>query len=126
MINLPRRKFLVGAASLLAAPAVIRVARLMPVRVWKERRYFYSSSSTYLWPRNGPRMAARGQTSHFYVTSDEFNKYIKSEWDAGASSINWTRHGEGGISVQIYAPIRWESFKDSFDLEQYRIAEIVI
>jgi hypothetical protein len=35
MINLPRRKFLVGAASLLAAPAVIRVARLMPVRVYK-------------------------------------------------------------------------------------------
>jgi hypothetical protein len=33
MIEIPRRKFLVGFASLIAAPAIVRPSSLMPVRV---------------------------------------------------------------------------------------------
>ena len=51
MIDLPRRKFLVGAASLLAAPAVIRVARLMPVRPFMGRALVALASR---WPRAAP------------------------------------------------------------------------
>jgi hypothetical protein len=32
---LPRRRFLVGALSLLTAPAIVRAASLMPVKVWR-------------------------------------------------------------------------------------------
>ena len=35
---LPRRKFLLGLGALVAAPAVIRVARLMPVRPFDDVR----------------------------------------------------------------------------------------
>jgi hypothetical protein len=34
-IILPRRRFLVGAASLLAAPAIVRFSSLMPVKAWE-------------------------------------------------------------------------------------------
>jgi hypothetical protein len=34
---LPRRGFLIGLASLLAAPAVVKAEVLMPVRVWRWR-----------------------------------------------------------------------------------------
>lgn len=123
-IILPRRKFLVGAASLLAAPAVIRVAKLMPVRVWKERCDFYTVTSHYHWSNSKP-MFLCNNPSNLYVTPTEFDRYIKNEWDSGAYAIDWTRHGEGGISVQISAPMRWESFKGSFNLETCRKAEIV-
>lgn len=32
---LPRRSFLIGLATLIAAPAVVRADALMPIRVWK-------------------------------------------------------------------------------------------
>ena len=32
---LPRRGFLIGLASLLAAPAVVRAEALMPIKVWR-------------------------------------------------------------------------------------------
>jgi hypothetical protein len=38
---LPRRGFLVGLASLLAAPAVVRAEALMPIRVWRPRLEAY-------------------------------------------------------------------------------------
>jgi hypothetical protein len=33
MISLPRRKFLIAAAGLIAAPAIVRVGSIMPVKV---------------------------------------------------------------------------------------------
>jgi hypothetical protein len=35
---LPRRRFLVGLTGLIAAPAVIRVSALMPIKVWTPPR----------------------------------------------------------------------------------------
>lgn len=35
MIELPRRRFITGLASLIAAPAVVRATSIMPVREWK-------------------------------------------------------------------------------------------
>lgn len=34
---IPRRRFLIGALSLLAAPAIVKVTNLMPVKVWRPR-----------------------------------------------------------------------------------------
>lgn len=35
MIELPRRKFITGLASLIAAPAIVRASSLMPVKLFK-------------------------------------------------------------------------------------------
>jgi hypothetical protein len=35
-----RRNFLIGIASLITAPAVVRAESLMPIRVWRPRGYF--------------------------------------------------------------------------------------
>ena len=39
MIELPRRKFLIGLASLVATPAVVKASSLMPVRSFKITDY---------------------------------------------------------------------------------------
>ena len=48
---LPRRKFLVGAAAFLAAPAIVRASSLMPVKAEK-----IIKAGEYVWVHMGPRV----------------------------------------------------------------------
>jgi hypothetical protein len=43
-----RRNFLIGVASLIVSPAVVRAETLMPIRVW--RPTFYRCGNTHGWP----------------------------------------------------------------------------
>jgi hypothetical protein len=59
---LPRRGFLAGMASLLAAPTVVRAEVLMPVKVWRP-------TPPYIWRPNFGRTRAFGQD--YYVCKVE-------------------------------------------------------
>lgn len=68
---LPRRRFLLGAASLLAAPAVIRVAKLMPISVERvEYKKLWRVSYYHAWPTDQPMFSAYDE-SLIYATERE-------------------------------------------------------
>lgn len=50
MIELPRRKFLTGLTALIAAPAIVRAASIMPVRAFVEDYAFEFSGFGSLVP----------------------------------------------------------------------------
>lgn len=54
MINLSRRKFFIGAAALVAAPAVIRVAKLMPIKVQPSLQEIIMGAHDRMIPYQGP------------------------------------------------------------------------
>lgn len=48
MINLARRKFITVTAGLIAAPAIVRAASLMPVRAWAwDDRYYLTDKDAW-------------------------------------------------------------------------------
>jgi hypothetical protein len=50
MIELPRRKFLTGLSALIAAPAIVRAASIMPVRSFVEDSGFELSGFSSFLP----------------------------------------------------------------------------
>lgn len=91
---LPRRKFLSGALAFIAAPAIIRVAQLMPIKVQEEftppvlfdiRMRLVNKSFPPLIALSGP----------FEVRAE----------DLKPGHVNWVRWNEGGFYTQM-APIK--------------------
>lgn len=101
-IILPRRKFLIGAASLLAAPAVIRVARLMPVRVVPviEKRMFHRVKIDY--DASALVSQLNRGSINLHVTPTEFESFKNTAYRDGATRMSWSRDdGCGGTEWRI-------------------------
>jgi hypothetical protein len=60
---LPRRRFLTGLVSLLAAPAVVRADSLMPIKVWRP-----------------PRDSLWGVPSFAVLSSEDPSEWSESDW----------------------------------------------
>jgi hypothetical protein len=53
MIDLPRRKFILGALGVIAAPAIVKIASIMPIKSWYElprMPFLYASPLTGFSP----------------------------------------------------------------------------
>lgn len=48
---LPRRKLLLGLGAMFAAPAIVRAASLMPVKVWREDYWIGTIGTFAIWNR---------------------------------------------------------------------------
>ncbi len=63
MIQLSRRKLLGGLSALIAAPAIIKVAGIMPVKVWEEPQSDFDRMVSEMLRRNS-RLIAENITAH--------------------------------------------------------------
>jgi hypothetical protein len=89
---LPRRRFLVGAVSLLAAPAIVRAASLMPVKVW--------------WPETKPFDPALPGFFRDTLWSENPDEWCENEWriaEAESKLPEYYRTGAGRLFLAIKA-----------------------
>lgn len=64
MIELPRRKFLIAAAGLIAAPAIVRAGSIMPVKVVKNDFYAFDGVMDFGAPETHLLAEAEFRTMH--------------------------------------------------------------
>lgn len=103
---LPRRKFLAGLTSLIAAPAVIRVIDLMPVKAFAVEEDVVLFRETY-WPLlfAPSRIVPGGVT------------YVRTSLPAGV----WRRFNAGVTpGGAAYAPAPADGLRSLFDIEWLR------
>jgi hypothetical protein len=92
MIILPRRRFLTGLASLIAAPAVVRAEALMPIKVWTP-----------------PRDSLWGIPSFAVLSSEDPSQWTESDWriakaEAALPPFHRTMAGELYLALRGAAP----------------------
>ncbi len=85
---LPRRKFLVGAAAFLAAPAIVRASSLMPVKAEK-----IIKAGEYVWVHMGPR--------------------VDDAWVYNPTRDSWRNINNDGISLVAMSHPGWPDEEDA-------------
>lgn len=78
---LSRRKFLIGAGALFCAPAIIRVADLMPIREWRDDYIFSWYQKTPL-QFNGRGLLIEEQRTNLLLKEDMLNGWMRLQYVA--------------------------------------------